>query len=192
MDTRSSMLVGGVSLIHLLTCVRLADLLEFRSQMLACAVNEAKAEYPETVKFNMALYGTGDVKTAITDKRDIGQYVVRIITDARTQNRYVFVWGEEVTQNETFALAERVTGTKIEVPCVDVEELQKGVDTAEGILPFIFQYMKSLWVRGDNTIENAKKEEYGCALDVKELYPDYEPRTLEQLMKEWFAETHHD
>ena len=34
------------------------------------------------------------------------------------------------------------------------------------------EYAYSLWIRGDNTVENAKKLEYGGALDARELYPE--------------------
>lgn len=37
--------------------------------------------------------------------------------------------------------------------------------------------MHSVYVRCDNTIENAKKEEYGGALNARELYPDFQPRS---------------
>lgn len=42
-----------------------------------------------------------------------------------------------------------------------------------------FEYQYSLWFRGDNVVENAKKPEYGNALDARELYPDLKLRTLE-------------
>lgn len=151
------------------TFTRFADFLKLRPQNIACAVKQPKADHPETVKYNLRLYWFGDIRTAITGKRDIGRYVARIIVEPRTQDRYIFIWEEEKTPDEALALAERVIETKLEDPCVDVEELQNGVDTAKGIFPFIFQYMKNLWRRGDSTIENATKEEYRCALDVKEL-----------------------
>ena len=154
-------------------------------------MNPAKTDYPETVSFNLTLYspsaGEANIRTAITDKRDIGACVARILRDSRTINQYVFIWGEEITQREAFSLAERISGRKIEFPHLDAKELEAQMTSTEGIRPFLAQYMESLWLRGDNTVENAKKEGYGGALDAKELYPDYAPRTLEHLMKEWCA-----
>ena len=47
--------------------------------------------------------------------------------------------------------------------------------------------MYSMWVRGDNTIENAKKAEYGSALDARELYPDLKPKSLEEYYREVYG-----
>ena len=55
-------------------------------------------------------------------------------------------------------------------------------------MPVTFkEYIWSIWVRGDNTVENAKKPEYGEALDARELYPDLKLRTLEDYAKELYA-----
>lgn len=51
-----------------------------------------------------------------------------------------------------------------------------------------FQYLYSLFVQGDNTVENAKKEEYGAALDARELYPDLKASSLEAYAKEYYSE----
>ncbi|KAL5521725.1 hypothetical protein ACEPAF_2473 [Sanghuangporus sanghuang] len=88
-------------------------------------------------------------------------------TDARTLNRYVFCWAEEVMQNEAPALARRGSSGKVEVK---VEELPH--DDADPLDRIHFDYWYSLWVKGDNTVENAKGAEYGAALDAGELYPD--------------------
>ncbi|OCB85047.1 NAD-binding protein [Sanghuangporus baumii] len=71
-------------------------------------------------------------------------------TPARASDRYVFCWAEEVMQNEAPALARRGSSGKVKVK---VDQLP-------------------LWVKGDNTVENAKGAEYGAALDAGELYPD--------------------
>lgn len=44
-----------------------------------------------------------------------------------------------------------------------------------------------MYVRGDNTVENSKKEEYGGALDAKELYPDIKLRSLEAYAEEFYS-----
>ena len=53
------------------------------------------------------------MKTALTDLRDIGPYVARIIMDDRTVNRYVFCYGELLSQEELFAKMEELSGEKI-------------------------------------------------------------------------------
>ena len=47
-----------------------------------------------------------------------------------------------------------------------------------------YEYTYSLWVRGDNIVEKAKKPEFGNALDAKELYPDLKLRRLEDDAKQ--------
>lgn len=39
-----------------------------------------------------SMYGAGDTENAIIDLRDVGKFVVRIIVDERTLNKYVFVY----------------------------------------------------------------------------------------------------
>ena len=48
-------------------------------------------------------------------------------------------------------------------------------------------YLYSVWYRGDNTVENAKKPEFGNALDAKELYPDLKLRTIRDFLKEKYS-----
>lgn len=134
------------------------------------------------------LYGSGDIKTAITDLRDIGPIVARILGDPRTVNQYVFIWTEEVTLSESIALAEKVLGKKLNLPRVSSEVLEQSTKSAEGIMTFVYQYARSLWVRGDNTIAKAKLPEYGGALDAQVLYPDFKLRTVEQVMREYAAD----
>lgn len=52
----------------------------------------------------------------------------------------------------------------------------------------IHAYTNSIWLRGDNTVESAKKPEYGSALVAKELYPDLQLRTVLDYVKEVYAE----
>lgn len=150
-------------------------------------MDPTKSLIPPLTQYFQTVYGSGDVRTAITDLRDIGPFVARIIADERTLNRYVFAWGEEVSQNESITLAEKLLGRKLELPHVSSEELEQQMQSAEGVLVHVLESRRSLWIRGDNTIANAKRPEYGEALDARELYPDFKPRTLEQLMREYIA-----
>jgi hypothetical protein len=59
-------------------------------------------------------YGTGDVKSAVTNKDHIGDYVARIIADDRTLNQYVFVYEDEAILNEMWDLAEQAYGKNLD------------------------------------------------------------------------------
>lgn len=58
--------------------------------------------------------GDGNVPIALTDLRDIGTYVMRIICDHRTLNRMVFAYNEVCTHNQMYDLMERLSGEKLE------------------------------------------------------------------------------
>lgn len=137
-------------------------------------------------EFSEYKYGAGDVKTAVIDISDVGKFVARIIADDRTLNKYVFCWSEEVTQNEALALVKRISGKDLVVANVSADELlQKAKQSKNAGEEGLLQYGTSLWIRGDSTVENAKKPEYGGALDAKELYLDLakELRSLEEYAK---------
>lgn len=55
----------------------------------------------------------GNVRTALSDLRDVGRYVARIIADPRTLNKRVHVYNEVYTQNKVYELVERLTGEKL-------------------------------------------------------------------------------
>ncbi|KAK4627102.1 Asnovolin J 5',6'-dehydrogenase nvfM [Fulvia fulva] len=115
--------------------------------------------------------GTGNVPSALTDLRDIGRYVARIIVDDRTLNRYVFVYNEMWSQNEVWDLFEKESGEKVERHYVSEEELVARVES----------YSLSQNIRGENTPEFAKSLGY---LTSKELYPELEFKGLEVFAKE--------
>lgn len=56
----------------------------------------------------------GNVPSALTDLRDIGRYVARIITDARALNKKVFAYSEVFTQNQVYNLVEELSGETLE------------------------------------------------------------------------------
>lgn len=58
--------------------------------------------------------GDGNVPIALTDVRDIGPYVARIITDPRTLNRMVLAYNEVLTQNQVYDLLEALSGEEPE------------------------------------------------------------------------------
>ena len=141
--------------------------------------------------FQNTIYGSGDVKTAVTAREDIGLFVERIISDPRTLNRYVFIWAAEVTQNEAFALAERISKKQFTPLHMSREEVEtrnaEAKEANDWLGKAAMQYALNIWIRGDNTIENAKKEEYGFALDARELYPEIKPKQLEECARELYA-----
>ena len=66
-------------------------------------------DYALTMPANR-IYGDGDTLSALTDVRDIGLYVARIITDPRTLNKSVLAHTEEKSQNQLFEIVKRLTG----------------------------------------------------------------------------------
>lgn len=59
------------------------------------------------------LAGDGTVQSAITDVRDVGRYVARIIADSRTVNKKVFAYSELWAMNDVFDRMEALSGEKI-------------------------------------------------------------------------------
>ncbi|TDL15979.1 NAD-binding protein [Rickenella mellea] len=160
-------------------------------QMLPPA-DKSKEFYPGHIEGFTKLYDEGNVKNAFTDIRDIGTFVARIIDDPRTLNRYVFIWGEEVTKRQIIDIMEKARGTKIETTTVSLAEIEKKLTSARaagGAAQIMAEYEYSFWVRGDNVIENAKKPEYGGALDARELYPDIKPRTLTEYAHSFYGKS---
>lgn len=135
--------------------------------------------------------GSGDVKNATTHIPDIGKYVAEIIDDPRTLNQYVFCWNEELTQKEHWEIARKVklelTGEPLKAtPKYESEaEVRGKVKNAEdySMAQMGSEYMFSACIRGDNTVENAKKPEFGGALDARELYPHLKVTSIEEVAK---------
>lgn len=72
-----------------------------------------KTDYAIVVPENTAA-GDGNVPSAFTDIRDVGQYVARIISDPRTLNKMVFAYDEVATTNQIYELLEKLSGEKID------------------------------------------------------------------------------
>ncbi|SPJ78642.1 related to isoflavone reductase homolog P3 [Fusarium torulosum] len=137
-----------------------------------------------------SIKGDGNTESALIDKRDIGKYVARIITDPRTLNKSVFIYNEIWTQNGLFDLLEKVSGEQIPRKYESGQELMATINDAKRrfapddpqllVAIGLTEYYYSLDVRGDNTPEHA---EYLGYLNGKELYPDVQVETLEDYMK---------
>lgn len=144
-----------------------------QEQIILPYADPSKAGYPIALEFTKYLFGTGNSKCATTDVHDIGKFVARIVSDERTLNRYVFCYTNEVTQQEVLTLAEKISGKKISLEPLSAEEVQQRIDGAKEIMmTYVTEYNYCLWIRGDNTVENARKAEYGGALDARGLYPE--------------------
>lgn len=57
--------------------------------------------------------GDGNTGIALTDVRDIGRFVAKIIVDPRTLNRMVFAYGEIWTQNQIWDLLQETSGEEL-------------------------------------------------------------------------------
>lgn len=60
------------------------------------------------------IVGKGNVPSALTDLRDIGRYVAKIIINNRTLNRMVLAYNTVMTQNQIYDLIEEMSGEKLE------------------------------------------------------------------------------
>ncbi|KAE9368833.1 NAD(P)-binding protein [Stipitochalara longipes BDJ] len=152
-----------------------------------------RVDYASLLIPNTTILGEGNMKTALTDLRDIGPYVAKIITDARTVNKYIFCYGELLSQEELFAKMEELSDENIERKYISPDQLVTLLEAAKSSFSydlsnlqqaFTFvglEYRYSMYVRGDNDPEYAKYLGY---LDARDLYPDFVPRTFEAYAKE--------
>ena len=137
--------------------------------------------------------GDGKVPSALTDLRDIGRYVARIIRDDRTLNQQVLVYNEMWSPNQVYDVLEKLSGEQIPRRYASLENLQARIADAEAKMvddPGNFgimvqkassQYLISWGLRGDNTPEYAKYLGY---LTSKELYPDIDFIKFEDYLKQ--------
>jgi len=58
--------------------------------------------------------GDGNAPSSLTDLRNIGKYVAKIITDDRTRNWMVLAYNETWSPNQVFDLLEQLSGEKLE------------------------------------------------------------------------------
>ncbi|KAI0918061.1 hypothetical protein AcW1_007035 [Taiwanofungus camphoratus] len=143
-------------------------------------------------------YGAGDKKMLATNADHIGDYVAKIVVDDRTLNQYVIIWEDEVTLAEAWEIAQKVSGEgdamKAKTVHVSREELVQRAATAKAecqrsYTPQIHaawalsQYQISMQFLGENSLENAKAL---GALDVRELYPELVPMSLEEFARQYY------
>ncbi|KAJ7511980.1 hypothetical protein B0H11DRAFT_720699 [Mycena galericulata] len=155
-----------------------------------------RVDYATALASNNNIYGDGNTPTILTDLRDIGRFVARIIKDPRTLNRFVFTYGDLLSQNEIFAMMEEAAGEKIQRNYISADDLLASraryvaavaadpQDMSARILRLGEDYRYSKFVRGDNTPAYA---EYLGYLDARKLYPDFQPRTFEDFIGDLLA-----
>lgn len=140
-----------------------------------------------------AIAGSGNTPIAHTDLADVGRYVARIIVDPRTLNKMVFAYGELKTQNEIYDLIEGQSGEVIQRKYLSKEVITSILDGIPRGAPFPspdwwkltqFEFLNSWGLRGDNTPEYAR---YFGYIDARELYPDFQPKKMEEFAKELLA-----
>ncbi|KAI8272741.1 hypothetical protein K4K60_011908 [Colletotrichum sp. SAR11_57] len=136
--------------------------------------------------FDNWIAGDGTVKSAITDLRDIGKYVARIVADPRTLNQKVFAYTQLISQNEVYDLIENLSGEKLERQYLSSDDIEAAMvkakdDKANPHKLSVLQYRKSWGLRGDNTPEYARYLGYQIG---KELYPDLTGKPFEEFCQE--------
>ncbi|PWY71350.1 isoflavone reductase family protein [Aspergillus eucalypticola CBS 122712] len=151
-----------------------------------------KVDYAQMVPVK-TIHGDGAAPNILTDLRDIGRYVARIILDDRTINRYVYTAGDVLSENEIYQIAEEISGEKLEPSRVSNEDVEASVKQAKAALAesphdnmkrigvFVAQYEHSKYVRVDNSPRYA---DYLGYLNARELYPDFQPTSF----RDFFAE----
>ncbi|KAI1454353.1 NAD(P)-binding protein [Annulohypoxylon moriforme] len=143
------------------------------------------------VETSTVISGDGNTPMALTDLRDVGPYVIRIISDPRTLNHMVLAYNEVFTYNQVYDLLEKLGGEKLHRKYATAEDIEAQINAAATPLPapdsreFIalarLQYWYTCGIRGDNTPEYAKYLGY---LLTKDLYPEFKGVTLEAYAKE--------
>jgi hypothetical protein len=70
-------------------------------------------DYTATFPNTNIIYAGGTAENILTDKRDIGRFVARIIKDDRTLNQKVVTVGDSLTQNQIWDIVERAGDEKV-------------------------------------------------------------------------------
>ncbi|KAJ5765073.1 Isoflavone reductase family protein [Penicillium odoratum] len=148
-----------------------------------------RVDYASPIKPNVTIHNDGEAPNLLTDLRDIGRFVARIVTDDRTLNQYVYTYGDVLSENQIFSMMEERSGEKIERK-TDIQIAVQMAKKAHAEDPkamnhlfmlYISQYQYSKYVRCDNTQESAHSLGY---LNARELYPDFKPITFGDFLTE--------
>ncbi|KAL2827160.1 hypothetical protein BDW59DRAFT_144347 [Aspergillus cavernicola] len=152
-----------------------------------------RVDYASFFRPNTAIHAGGDAPMILTDLRDIGHFVARIIDDKRTLNQYVYTCSDVLSENEIFSMIEEMSSEKIERTYVSAKEIKASINRVKtateadpsntsislSLVPLQYNLNKS--VRGDNEPGYAKYLGY---LEARELYPDFKPRRFREFLDE--------
>lgn len=86
------------------------------------AVPSGKFDYALFIPSN-TIYGDGNTPNLLTDLRDVGHLVARIVKDPRTLNKKVFTYGDILSQKQIITLVEKASGEEIETQHVSFATL---------------------------------------------------------------------
>jgi uncharacterized protein YbjT (DUF2867 family) len=100
----------------------------FWHQISLFTLPSGKADYAAILRPSETVTGDGNKLNLLTDQRDVGRFVARIIKDERTLNKWVYTWGDILTQNEIVKLEEELSGEKIKTQHVRSPYLPQGVE----------------------------------------------------------------
>ncbi|KAJ5963691.1 Glutathione S-transferase N-terminal [Penicillium vulpinum] len=154
-----------------------------------------KVDYAMIVP-NSTIHGDGTAPNILTDLRDVGRFVARIIYDDRTLNKYVYTYGDILSENEINRIAEELSGEKVEPTPMSNEQIEDSVAQAKAALSqnpqdpmkrtvlYISQYKHSKYVRKDNSPAYA---DYLGYLDARSLYPEFTPLSFREFFVEVLA-----
>lgn len=154
-----------------------------------------RVNYAQIFPLN-TIHGEGTARNILTDLRDVGRFVARIILDDRTLNRYVYTIGEALSEKEIYHIAEETSGEKLEPTCLSNQDIEASVEQTKAALTqdprnpikrtalYIAQYQHSKYVRQDNSPSYA---DYLGYINTRELYPDFQPTTFRDFFEELLA-----
>ena len=155
------------------------------------ALPSGKIDYAVGIP-GQAIAGDGNVPSALTDLRDIGPYVARLIKDERAVNKYVLIYNEMWTPNQVYDLLEKLSEEKLPRKYDTLDMIEKRIEDGleafkadptnlfTGLQVIGGQYMRSWGIKGENTPEYAKYLSY---VTSKELYPDMKFIKFEDYLK---------
>ncbi|KAJ7621751.1 hypothetical protein DFH06DRAFT_1060064 [Mycena polygramma] len=151
-----------------------------------------RVDYASVVP-NIEVHCDGNMPTMLTDLRDIGPFVARIIKDPRTLNQSVIAYGEVLSENEVLETMEALSGEKVERKHTSTDDIIAARAAHAATVKahphnrlarmsvLVDDYNYSKYVRGDNTPAHATYLGY---LDAKELYPEFQSKGFTEFARE--------
>ncbi|KAI5244565.1 isoflavone reductase [Aureobasidium subglaciale] len=108
--------------------------------------------------------GDGNVLSAFTHDRDVGQYDTRAVLDPRALDKFVFIYSEQLTMNQVYDKLEKVSCETVPRNYIPEQELAAKLAELKDItirdndfLPkAVYEYQYSWGVKGDNNVQNAE------------------------------------